>query len=372
MTTILHITWGLETGGKERFIYRLVRGLDPERFKSEIWTLRARGPFYEKLLAEGYALQHLDKRPGVDMRTIRNLRRRIRAHNPDVIHAHDFTSALAALAALCFRKQPPLVMTLHGGHMDLTWPRKKLHRQLMKRAAAVTAVSEQMADAVRRQSGESIAVRHIPSGIDTDTFRVSPSAPALRTELGIPPDGPLVAGTMRMEKPKDPRLIMKAAALVRQSRPDCRFVLVGEGPLRPALFTLIHELGLENNVFLPGYRSDIPDILAIADVCVLAGRREGLPLAILEYMAAGKPVVATRVGGVGELVRDGTTGYLVEMGDAAAMADRIMLLLDKPETAAALGQHGLQLVNTRFNEPAMIAAYEALYGKTGAMPASSR
>jgi len=183
----------------------------------------------------------------------------------------------------------------------------------------------------------------------------------VRSELGIPADGPLVVSVMRLEEPKDPDLILRAAVRVRQHCQNCRFLIVGEGSNRPALLARVQKLGLQSHLFLPGHRADIPDILAMSDVCVLASKREGLPLAILEYMAAGKPVVATRVGGVSELVKNGANGYLVETGDDATMADRIVSLLDYPPRAKAFGKKGREIACERFKEDRMIAAYQMLY-----------
>jgi len=161
----------------------------------------------------------------------------------------------------------------------------------------------------------------------------------------------------RLDPQKGLHDLVAAAALV----PEARVMVVGEGPERRALETRIAHLGLGDRVHLLGFRSDVPDLLAGSDLFVLPSLFEGLPLSILEAMAAGKPVVATAIGGNDEAVVDGATGLLVPPGDPRALADAIRALLRDPERRRRLGEAGRRRAEAEFSAPAMVRRVAAVY-----------
>ena len=166
-----------------------------------------------------------------------------------------------------------------------------------------------------------------------------------------------------VQHPKGYDFFIRAARRVIQAMPDVRFIAVGEfDPGMPEITTkLIQELNLENHFFFLGFREDVPEILSELDVFVLSSVSEGLPLAMLEAMAAGKAVVATRSGGVQEVIEDGRTGLLVPPGDADALAATILEVLRDPQRAAALGGSACAAVTGKFSFANMISDYERLY-----------
>ena len=172
---------------------------------------------------------------------------------------------------------------------------------------------------------------------------------------------PLTMQVGRLSRQKDPLTFAKGAALVLQHRPDAQFALVGEGPLRDAVASRVHELGLQGRVHLLGWRDRAYRLMAAADVVTLTSRWEGLPYTLLEAMAWSRPVVATAVNGCPEVVIDGLTGFLVAPGDAAAWAQRVLALLNDPAGAAAMGQRGRRRVEERFSLREMVARIERLY-----------
>jgi glycosyltransferase involved in cell wall biosynthesis len=207
-------------------------------------------------------------------------------------------------------------------------------------------------------------IRVIHNGIVGDRRRSTPEA--VRKELGISPDAKVVGAvaTMRPEKAIDV-LIQAAAPLARQF-PDLRVLLVG-GPdfvqpqVRAELEEFRDSLNLQDVVTFVGLRLDIPDIVSAFDVAVLCSDREASPLSIMEYMEAGKPTVATRVGGIPELVQDGQTGLLVEPRDPDGLADAVATLLDDPERSAAMGEAARELRRTEYDLGVTVKRFEQLY-----------
>jgi glycosyltransferase involved in cell wall biosynthesis len=177
-----------------------------------------------------------------------------------------------------------------------------------------------------------------------------------------------VGAVGRLSPEKGFDVFVRAAAIVARHRPDVSFVLYGEGPLRPALEELIRREGLVGRFVLGGFRQDLPAVLPQLDVAVSSSHTEGLPVALLEAMAAGLPVVATRVGGTPEVVADGVTGLLVPPNDPAALAAKVMALLDDPRRAA-MGEAGRRRVRDEFTFEAMAERYERLFARVARQPA---
>lgn len=170
----------------------------------------------------------------------------------------------------------------------------------------------------------------------------------VRERMGIPPDDRLILTVGRLQERKGYRTLLEAVPAIAERVPDAHFLWVGEGPLEGQLRERVRKLGLEDRVLLAGRREDVPDLLAAADLFVLPSLVEGLPLAMLEAMGAGLPVVGTRVCGTSEVVRDGATGRLVEAGDACSLATAILEPLEDPRLAARWGAAGHSLAEREF------------------------
>jgi glycosyltransferase involved in cell wall biosynthesis len=182
----------------------------------------------------------------------------------------------------------------------------------------------------------------------------------LRCTLGIPSTAPL-AGIVAVLRPeKNHELFLRVAARVRREVPDAHYLIIGDGPRRPELETLASEFGIANCVHFLGQRADIPELLATLDVFILTSHNEANPVSILEALAAGKPVVSTRVGSIPETVINGETGFLIEPGDESAMSRRVAELLLDPAKAQRLGINGRRLVASQWSVDSMVAGYEAL------------
>jgi len=360
-------------GGGESLAREITERLDRERFDATLCTTRATDPGeragVEARLSElGVGFHALERRSGLGLRELYGLRGWLRAEGIDIVHAHKFGSNLWA-ALFAHGAAGAVVAHEHGARSSYSEDRlRRLVDRLVigRRANVVIAVSEAERQRLVTDGGTPPAkVRVIPNGIP-DPPQPSAGETDLRAELGLAADTRLVGAvaTYRPEKRLD--LLLRAAATLAPSHPDVRVVVAG-GPFnaettqRDRLFALTRELGLDDRVHFLGFRSDVPEVLRALDVAVLCSEREASPLAVLEYMAAGLPLVATRVGGIPELVEDGVTGVLVERGDAQALAAGIAGLLDSPEAARRMGEAARARQQSEFSIDAVVRRVEALY-----------
>ncbi len=250
---------------------------------------------------------------------------------------------------------------------DLGFKRKKIYDRIFAISARNCSKCIANCRAVKEQvvkegilPGEKIEV--IYNGIYFPAYGDLRGDQSLRRELGIENGAPLVGMVANFNfEIKGHRYFLEAARNVLQDRPEARFVLVGDGPLRPNYERMGRTLGIEKNLLFLGKRSDTPSIIAGLDISVLSSTSEGFSNAILESMAGGKPVVATNVGGNKEMVADGVTGVLVPPGDSSALADGILKLIRNPQKAISMGDMGRKFVRERFSVEEMVKRYESLY-----------
>jgi glycosyltransferase involved in cell wall biosynthesis len=201
----------------------------------------------------------------------------------------------------------------------------------------------------------------IPNGVDVDRFAPQPERRrAIRAELGIAADAPAAGILAALRPEKNHELFLRAAARVRVTLPAARFVVIGDGPERPAVEGWIDELGLREAVLLLGNRSDVPDVLAALDVLALTSHMEANPVSILEAMSTGLPVVATNVGSVSESVREGVTGFLVPAGDEPALAARLTETMNDCILSTQFGRVGREHVIAHSSLGNMVQGYEEL------------
>jgi glycosyltransferase involved in cell wall biosynthesis len=356
-------------GGAESMARAVAMRLDNERFESIFCVTRWEAkPEYEHLLedldAAGVEFLGIE-RHGRSLGPWRELIGFMRRRGVDVLHTHKLGSNFWGSILSAPAQIPVLIAEEHGVATERPHVRRILDPLIARRADAFVAVCG--ADRDRMIEVEGVPpgkIRVIHNGIVGDRRRSTPEA--VRKELGISPDAKVVGAvaTMRPEKAIDV-LIQAAAPLARQF-PDLRVLLVG-GPdfvqpqVRAELEEFRDSLNLREVVTFVGLRLDIPDIVSAFDVAVLCSDREASPLSIMEYMEAGKPTVATRVGGIPELVQDGQTGLLVEPRDPDGLAEAVATLLDDPERSAAMGEAARELRRTEYDLGVTVKRFEQLY-----------
>lgn len=349
-------------GGAERLAAQITLGLDRERFRTYLCSTRRwdSPAFVDELEASGTTLLFLDRGSRWDLRAFAPLLRLLRDERIDVVHAHKFGGNVWGTVFGRLGGVPVIVAHEH------TWPfvgeplRRFLDRELIARFSSVLlAVSE--LDRQRMTSVERIPpgrTRFLPNGIPPLGPRAGRD---VRAELGIPGDAPVVASVSVLRRQKALEVLVEAARLLAPEVPGLRVLVAGVGPEEEKLRGLVADGGLEQTVLLIGRRDDVPDVLAASDVAVQCSDWEGSPLAVMEYMAAGKAIVATRVGGVPDLIEDGVHGLLVDPQDPPALARAIGGLLGDPGRRARLGEAARERQRAEFELTVMVRRVEELY-----------
>ncbi len=361
---IAHLLSSLELGGQERVALDLAAGQVRAGHRVTAVSLAPApdGRLASEFLEAGAVVVRVERRRrGADPALLLRLARWLGANRVDLVHTHN-RMALMYGAPAGRLARIAVVHTKHGRNPGTSM--QLVAARLAARCVdAFVAVSHETA-LFARGRGEVAESRLsvIPNGIELDRFHPDPSARArVRAELGIAP-GAWVVGTVgRLSPEKNQALLVRAVAPLLDDRH--RLLVAGDGPLLPALTALSTGLGIAPFVHLLGDRRDVPEILNALDAFVLSSDSEGLPLVIPEAMATGLPVVATRVGGVPDVLEDGRTGFLVPSGDEAGLRDRLVRLRDDRALGLAIGAAARDAAQARFSAERMLRGYLELYAR---------
>ena len=355
-------------GGGERLAMEVARRLDPERFGRILcvsrWSADQAHPLQraavDELRQSGVRFLGLERNSAAAVWSWRPLISLLRQEPVDVLHAHKFGSNVWAAVLGRLVRTPVVIAHEHTWSYEGQPLRRLLDRHLIApRVGAFVAVSRE--DRRRMIEIEGISpekIRFIPNGI---WMRPQDRGHDVRAELGIDAQDPVIGTVAGLRAQKAHHVLVRAAAILRPQFPRLRVLIVGEGPERAHLEPLIRELGLERTVMLLSYREDVPDVLEALDVAVSSSDFEGSPLSIMECMEAGKPVVATRVGGVPDLIEQGVHGLLVERRDPSALAASIAEILRDPDRAAEMGARGRERRRSEFDLEVTVRRLEGLY-----------
>lgn len=368
---VAHVIYALSTGGLENGLVNIINRAPAERYQHVIICITQADHFVQRITAEGVRVIELHKRPGHDFGFYWRLCRLFWELRPDIIHSRN----LAALETQLLSLGCPGVRRVHGEHgreeNDLAgtnWKYlgfRKFMRPMIDRYIAVSKDLEcWLANVVRIRQEK---IRQIYNGVDHERF-----SPDIVKPLAILPrhwrvvDGTLVVGTVgRLTPVKNQQSLLRGVARLRELAPglfgQVRVLLIGDGSLRRTLAELVDELDLEDIVWLTGDRKDIPSMLLAMDLFVLPSLGEGISNTVLEAMASGLPVIATDVGGNGELVEDGFNGRLVPVGDLEALAAALKELLENEQERKRRGANARQRVSQRFDWNRTVEQYLGVY-----------
>jgi glycosyltransferase involved in cell wall biosynthesis len=356
---VLVLIKGLGIGGAEKLISEGARFWDRESFHYEVaYVLPWKHQLVADLAGQGIEVHMIGGNRGLTPPTLRRLRRLVREHEINLIHAHLPTMGIIARIA----SPVPVVYTEHnmaGSYRPLT---RTLNRVTYGRNAAATAVSGAVAGSVNGWPGNPALV--IPNGV---AVHVDPEGiAAARQELRLSESDLLVAHVGNIRPGKGHDVLIDAVAHLHQRLPSVRFVSIG-GEKYPGDLERVrgraHDAGLENVLRFMGRRPDALNFVAAADMFVNPSSVEGLPVAILEAMALGRPVVAAAAGGVPGIVKDGVTGILVEPNEPQALAGGIEKLINDPFLAGRLGEAAQDMVEKEYGLEPMVRATEDVYRK---------
>ncbi len=353
---VLEVLATLRRAGAERIAVTIAGRLDPARFETRVVSLYDAFPggFEPRLAEAGIPVWHLGKRRGFDPRMWTRLARRMREFRPDIVHTHSYVMRYA-LPARALAGTGRIVHTVHnlaGREVDALG--RAIHRLAFRRGALPVAISETVARSFKDVYGFAPAAV-IPNGAEIRC--AAAGREAWRRSQGVAPGDLVVMSLARFEPQKNPLGLIESFACSLAG--EAYLVMAGEGSLLPEARALAERLGIASRVRFTGLCGDVAELLAAGDIFALASLWEGTPVAVIEAMAAGLPVVATAVGGVPELVEDGVTGLLAPPDDTAALARALAALARHPRRGemgeAARGRA------RRFDAAAMVDAYAALF-----------
>lgn len=375
MTKILHFLPLFDTGGTEKVVMDIFQGLDPQSFESHVATFYPGE--YDRFFIQKRHLRHVLVQNGSKAATtalgkgvnlaarLQRLRRVIRRTGAQIVHTHHLGPLLHVwLLQTVSRLQLPWVHTEHNVPDLARGYAHPVFRRLgpLRRPDYVTAVSPNVCGYLENTClVPAERIRWIPNGVDLNRFASSADRAEMRSELGLSPEDEVVGCIGNLRQEKNQQLAVEAAALLQRQRPRLKLVVCGDGDRRADLERLAQTRGISAGTLFLGYRFDIPRILAALDLFCLPSLYEGMPVSVLEAWASGKPVVATDVIGIRDLVTDQVNGILVPPDRPQAMADAIAGLLADPAGMHCMADNGRSLVTRQYSLAGMVDRYAALY-----------
>lgn len=358
---VCHVLVALRLGGTEAGVVRLVNAHDRNRVSSAIVSCKPSDSLRETV-AEDVPVFEFNRRDGHDVRIVLELARLFRRQRPDVVHTHSWGTLCEGLAAARLAGVSHIVHGEHGT-MELRPLNVRLQRWAWRRVDRVLSVSSRLADKMALEVGfDRASIGVVRNGIDVERFAPDRRV-AARRALGLSAEDVVVGTVGRLVPVKDQASFLAALASLRAEGLPFRVLVAGDGPLRADLEAMAAANGLGDVVRFLGARQDPERVLAALDVFVLSSESEGLSNTIIEAMATGLPVVATRVGGADELVDDGRTGHLVPPKDPAALAAGLRGLVTDPALRKQWGVAGRERAEREFSLGRMVDGYESVYGE---------
>ena len=366
---IAHVIHHLVIGGLENGLVNLINGLPADAFRHAIICIEGDSDFRDRLQRPDVEIIPLHRSNIGVMQLRRELYRTFKTRQPAIVHSRNMSGLDAILPA----RLAGVPVRIHGEHgwdvNDLAgthWKPALLRRLHAPLVSHYITVSEHLKTYLQQRVGVAAGrITPIVNGVDTEHFQPATSAPDLFPAGFLPPQA-LVIGTVgRLQPVKDQATLVRAFAALRDSSPGLhnrlRLVMVGDGPMRAQLQTLIDELQLADSTWLPGARDDVPEVLQAMDLFVLPSLAEGISNTILEAMATGLPVLASQVGGNPELVRHGQTGALFAPGDVLTLADLIRNYTNDPALLAQHADRARAVAVSEYSLQAMVNRYQQVY-----------
>ncbi len=361
---ILQITHNLGIGGLERVVVNLCRHLDRRKFDVSVACLGFKGAFADELEKEGIRVYLASKDGKTDYLTFWQLQKIIGRVQPDIVHTHNTNSSIDGVLASLIRRVPIRVHTDHARN----FPDRKLYMALEWCASLfmdkIIAVSEETRDnLVKYEKIKRDKITVLNNGIDGSDYDITIDTEAKKKEIGVDGFEHIIGLGVRLTAQKGIIHLINSAPAIVEKLPKTAFLIAGYGALESYLKSEVSRLKLDKNFFFLGPRLDMPELLQIFDLYALPSEWEGLPLVILEAMAAKRAIVATDVGGNSMAIQHRSSGSLVPPKDPDALADEIIYLLKHPEIRAVYSKKAYQRFYSKFSVSHMARNHEILYGQ---------
>lgn len=355
---IVYIVEDLRTGGLERVVQTLATTLDRARFAPEVWCLARGGEIADALATAGTRVEIFNMGPRPSPRFLVALARRLRRVGARIVHCHGYTACTVGRTSAALARTPRVFAHIHTLGSWLTPRQRFIERTLSAFSTKVVCVSEAVREfVVEREGIPRRKTEVICNGVPAPCL---PDQASARSSLGIRGGIPVLGCVASLTPHKGHSILIESVRIVRERIPNLVLLLVGDGPLRHELEQRARDAGIQ--AVFTGRMESVGCALAGMDaVALLSPEREGLSLALIEALSASKPVIASRVGGIPEVIEDGVSGFLCEPGDASGAARCIAAVLEDPTRRRAMGEAGRQTFLKRFTAEAMTAQIERLY-----------
>ena len=359
---VVELLANANNGGAQEHVFNLVSRIDRSRYDVSVCSLTP-GSAIRKLERAGIPVCVIEAPD--DAAAVEAVAAHLVAVNADVVHNHMYHAEVIGTQAAwrvaeTGRRRPLIVGTVHSSRIRSDDDRALL-RRLTPRIDHLIAVSSSIVRKIADEERHGAPVSLIYNGVDLERYDHQVPCCTLREEYGLPESGPMVGVVARLEHEKGHPTLIEAWPGVLAAFPDASLLVVGEGSRRDELVDQVRTLGIDRSVVFTGRRDDVPAVTKSLDVAVLPSYREAQGLSILEAMALSRPVVASNVGGIPEMIVDGQTGLLVPPHDPVALAAAIVRLLTDHPLADTLGRAGHDLVHDRFCVELMVRAVETIY-----------
>lgn len=358
--TILHTEWSEGWGGQE---LRILAEMTAHRKRGHRLFLLCPPETRLRREAEaaGIPVIPLKIRGPWDLSAARRIRDAVRERRVEILHTHSSVDSWAGALAARWAGTPALIRTRH---ISVPVKRPFFNRLYYFPDAIITTGEHIRRDLLRSHRLPPDRVTSIPTGVNVRRFRPRNPAEALKKELGLEPEDRVLTLAAVLRTQKRHEIVVAALRAIKERFPRIRVLFVGEGPGRERIERAIAGAGLEPYFRLPGHREDIPEILSFTDAAVIPSAAEGVPQFLLQAMAAGRPVIATGVGGIPEVITSGENGILIPPEDPRSLAEAVRLVLDRPEKAREMGSRAREAVEREFTLERMAERVEQVYRRT--------
>lgn len=361
---LVQVTHDLALGGLQRVIVNICRTIDRERFDISVLCLRDLGCFTDEVKELGIPVTLIPQKNGTDYLSFFKVADYFREIKPDVIHTHNTQPFMDGTIAALLTGVKRVIHTDHAR----SFPDKRRYMFIewfmSQFAYKVVGVSEHTSQNLMKY--EKISPKKIvtiPNGIDPAPFEITIDKKSKRQELGLPEDGPVLGVAVRLSEQKGLTYLLQAMPEIINKFPRVSLIIAGDGPLKETLIEETKQRHIDKNVYFLGMRHDTAELLQLFDLYVLPSIWEGLPMIVLEAMAAGCPIVATDVGGVGAAVKHDYNGILLRSEDSSALQKNIIELLNDVSKCALFSKNTKVLFEKEFSAKNMTILYQQLYAR---------
>ncbi len=350
MLKVLFVIWSLERGGAERFLVALLKHIDQTKIKPVVCCLNWKGKWSEEVEAAGIEIIALNKKSGLDLGAFIKLFKLIKTGNFQIVNTHLWTADVMGRVAAFMAKTPVVISTAQNVDVWKTWWHRLIDKILSFKTDRLIAVSEAVKKYYHQKVGiPSEKIIYIPNAVEVEKYSRTVDVKYLYNEFDLKEQDFILACIGRLTHQKGQAYLLEALHFLRVKYPNLRVLFVGDGEDREKLESMVKQLEIMDLVRFVGYRNDINQILKFSHSLILPSLFEGLPLCVLEAMAAAKPIIATNIGGVDELLVDNESGIIVEPQDPGALTKAIEKLMLLPDQGQQMGLRAQKVVIDKFS-----------------------